>query len=79
MVGMTECANQALIETEKAILGPDVRVGSYCSAKEAGTIHLIRIVCNAVQKHGSQRESVYPIFTHYLCTKGVDYLPLATC
>ena len=53
MVGMAECANQALIEAEKAILGPDVRAGatkiapSYCSAKEAGTIRLIRTVCNA--------------------------------
>ena len=39
MVEMAECANQALIEAEKAILGPDVRAGatkmapSYCSAK----------------------------------------------
>ena len=84
MVGMAECANQALIEAEKAILGPDVHAGatkiapSYCSAKEAGTIRLIRTVCNAVQKHGSQRAGVYPIFTQYLRTKGVDYLPLAT-
>ena len=84
MVGMAECANQALIEAEKAILGPDVHAGatkiapSYCSAKEAGTIRLIRTVCNAVQKHGSQWAGVYPIFTQYLRTKGVDYLPLAT-
>ena len=80
MVGMAECANQALIEAEKAILGPDVRTGttkispSYCSA-----IRLIRTVCNAVQKHGSQWAGVYPIYTQYLRTKvGVDYLPLAT-
>jgi len=51
---------------------------SYCSTKEAGTIRLIKTVCNAVQKHGSQRAGVYPIFTQYLHTKGVDYLPLAT-
>jgi len=41
MVGMAECANQALIEAEKAILGLDVHAGamkiapSYCSPKEA--------------------------------------------
>jgi len=58
---MAECANQALIEAEKAILGLDVHAGdmkiapSYFSPKEAGTIHLIRTVCNAVQKHGYPR------------------------
>ena len=35
-------------------------------------------MCSTVQKHGSQRAGVYPIFTQYLRTKGVDYLPLAT-
>ena len=57
MVGMAECANQALIEAEKAILGLDVHAGamkiapSYCSPKEAGTIRLIRTVCNAGLTH----------------------------
>ena len=84
MVGMAQCANQVLIEAEEAILDHDVHAGatkiapSYCSAKEAGTIRLIRTVYSADQKHGSQRAGVYHIFTQYLRTKGVDYLPLAT-
>ena len=34
-------------------------------------------MCNAIQKHGSQRAGVYPIFKQYLHSK-VDYLHLAT-
>ena len=81
LVGMGKCANQASIEAENTILGPDVHAGttkivpSYCSAKQAGTIHQIRTACSVIQKHGSQQASVYPIFTQNFIPKGwITYL-----
>lgn len=51
------CANQASIEAEKAIPDLQVHAGtmkiapSYSSSKEAGTIRLIRTVCDADMSH----------------------------
>ncbi len=84
VVGMADCANESLAAAEKAILGPESRAGatriapSFCSPKEAGTIRLIRTVCNAVQKHGSERAGVHIYFAQYLREKGIDSMPLAT-
>ena len=84
VVGLADCANKSLAVAEKAILGPESQAGatriapSFCSSKEAGTARLVRTVCNAVQKHGSERAGVHVYFAQYLRERGIDSMPLAT-
>ena len=84
IVDMADCANESLAVAKKAILGPNSQpdathiAPSFCSPKEAGTVCLVRTVCNAVQKHGSERAGVHVYFAQYLREKGINSMPLAT-
>ena len=84
MVAMADQANNALIEAEKVLSDGKMNLGaskiapSFCSSTESGTVRLIRTVCNAVQKHGSQRAGAYIYFDQFLKGRGIETIPLAT-
>ena len=65
MVVMADQANDALLQIEKVVsegignLGASKISPGFCSSKESGTVRMIQTVCNAVQKHGSQRAGAY--------------------
>ena len=84
MVAMADQANDALIHIEKVLsegignLGASKISPTFCSSKESGTVHMIRTVCSAVQKHGSQRAGAYLYFAQFLKDRGIESMPLAT-
>ena len=84
MVAMADQANDTLLQIEKVLsegignLGASKISPSFCSSKESGTVRMIRTVCNAVQKHGSQRAGAYIYFAQFLKDRGIESMPLAT-
>lgn len=82
MIAMTDQADKTLKEWEKlqfdgekvgAAAMPGIATGS-----ESGTIRLVRTVCKAVEKHGSEQVGCSFPFSEYLKTQGIEKVPLSS-
>ena len=82
LVGLAEQAEASLKEWEKADFG-DERVGAKSllgiwDGSESGTIRLVRNVCRAFHKHGSEQAGCPVPFLAHIQSVGFSGLPLTT-
>ena len=75
LVGLTDQAAEALTQWEKGCFeggkAGAAEFGSAYDRKECGTVRLVRTVCKAMSKHGSEQAGVYAPFTAYRKHVGV--------
>ena len=81
LVGLAEQAEAALQEWEKTMFGEE-KVGASAlprswESSEAGSVRLIRAVCKAFHKHGSEQAGCHVQFLTYLQSLGFQTMPLA--
>ena len=82
LVGLADQAEASLREWERAVFG-EVKVGATAlpdswERNESGTVRLVRTVCKAFHKHGSEQAGCPIQFESYLHSAGFDGLPLAS-
>lgn len=84
MVAMADQADKTLKEWEKVQFGaekvgaaalPENATGRYSSS---GTIRLVRTMCKAMEKHGSEQVGCSLPFSEYLKTQGIKKVPLSS-
>ena len=82
IVGMADIASSTLLQWETSHFqssgaeanqhGPQ-----FVKKSESGTVRLIRTVCKALSKHGSEQSGVYQPFSNFLKSHGISRNPLA--
>ena len=82
LVGLAQQAEASLKEWEKAVFA-DERVGAISlpgiwDRSESGTVRLVRNVCKAFHKHGSEQAGCPVPFLAHIQSVGFSGLPLAT-
>ena len=82
IVGMADTASSTLIQWEESNSSIQDAVSKSSAIlqrrSESGTVRLIRTVCKALSKHGSEQSGVYQQFTSFLKSNGIARNPLAT-
>ena len=76
MVGLAESAGAVLKSWEDLHLSGSLPSTAE-SKTESATIQLVRTVCKAVEKHGSEKAGCHGSFRDYLKTQGIEAVPLA--
>lgn len=82
MVAMADQADKTLKEWEKVQFGAE-KVGAAAlpenaTGPESGTIRLVRTMCKAMEKHGSEQVGCSLPFSEYLKTQGIKKVPLSS-
>ena len=82
MIAMADQADKTLKEWEKLQFDGE-KVGAaampgIATGYESGTIRLVRTVCKAVEKHGSEQVGCSFPFSEYLKTPGIEKVPLSS-
>ena len=82
MIAMADQADKTLKEWEKLQFDGE-KVGTaampaIATGSESGTIRLVRTVCKAMEKHGSEQVGCTFPFSEYLKTQGIEKVPLSS-
>lgn len=81
VVGIADTTSSVLLRWESAHFDKTVGAATTCPftrKSESGIVRLIRTVCKALCKHGSEQSGVYQAFTLYLASNVIKRNPLAS-